>query len=60
MVRAFGRNIEVVTERQCQRSAEDHLKLIHEARLDRQKRGRDVDESYVLCLRCGKALSLKI
>jgi len=60
MITFFGTQIEVTSERQCQRSSADHRALVHEARLDRQKTGHNVDESYVICGHCVKALSLKI
>jgi hypothetical protein len=38
----------------------DHKRLVREARADRQKHGFDVDESYVVCLRCAHAVPLAI
>ena len=59
MVKAFGQAIEIGTERHCQRSAQDHVELIQEARLDCQRLGKpDVDTRFVLCMRCLKAFSL--
>lgn len=60
MLYILGQPAEVTTERQCTRSGDDHIKLKHEARADRQALGFNVDESHVLCLRCGKAVPLKI
>jgi hypothetical protein len=54
----MGHEVEVVTDKVCQRSPEDHVKLKHEARADRAARGFNVNESFVLCGRCGKAVSL--
>jgi hypothetical protein len=59
MLYAFGHPIEVTTERVCFRSGADHIKLKQEARADRIKFGFNTDESHVICLRCGKAISLK-
>jgi hypothetical protein len=60
MIYVLGHPAEVTTEKQCQRSATDHIELKHAARKDRQERHFDVDSSFVLCMRCGKALSLRI
>jgi hypothetical protein len=59
MIYVMGHPAEVTTERVCQRSGDDHIKLKHAARRDRQQLKFDVDESFVLCLRCGKAIALK-
>jgi hypothetical protein len=50
----------VTEDRQCRRSGDDHIKLRNEARVDRQRNGFDTDTSFVLCLRCGLAISLKV
>lgn len=60
MVYLFGHDVEVTSERQCRRSATDHMTLVHEARVDRQKKQFNVEESYVLCMMCGKAISLNV
>jgi len=60
MIHAFGHNVEITEAEQCTMSSVNHKTLMHEARVDRQKRGFNVDESYVLCTRCRKAISLKI
>jgi hypothetical protein len=61
-MQVFGHEIKVAqtVDRQCSRSATDHLKLVHEARADRQRLQKNVDESYVLCTHCVTAFSLKI
>ena len=64
-VTILGHNVDVlhVTEQEnkiCRRSGDDHLKLKFEARAARQAEKFDVDESYVLCGRCGLAIGLKI
>jgi hypothetical protein len=38
----------------------DHHKLVAEARWDRIKKEKNVDESAVVCARCIRAISLKI
>lgn len=55
-----GHPVEITQEIQCTRSDTSHRKLVQDARVDRQRRNFDVDESYVLCTRCVKALPLKI
>lgn len=58
MLYVFGHPAEVTADRVCVRSGDDHTKLKHEARSERQKLNFNVDESFVLCLRCGKAIPL--
>jgi len=60
MIYVLGHPAEVTTERQCTRSTIDHIQLRNEARVARQEQNFDVDSSYVLCMRCGKAISLKV
>lgn len=60
MIYVLGHPAVVTTERVCKRSGEDHLKLKHAARADRQLLEFNVDDSFALCLRCGEAVSLKI
>lgn len=61
MIYLFGHNVQVTDERQCRRSALDHRELVHEARVDRQKHGfQNIDADYVLCMRCGMAISLEL
>jgi hypothetical protein len=55
----FGVDIAITSDRYCQRSATDHKILASEARIDRRNKGFNVDESYVLCLHCRKAIALK-
>ena len=63
-VSILGHKVEVLEvkgdlNRMCRRSGTDHLQLKHEARASRQAGGFDVDESVVLCTRCGLAVALK-
>lgn len=62
MINIFGHNVEVITEMHCRNSPVDHGKLVGEARVDWQARNNivHVDDAFVLCTRCGKALSLKL
>ena len=60
MIYVLGHPARVTTDRQCTRSHTDHIKLKHEARVDRQRLGFNVDESFALCMQCGEAISLKI
>lgn len=60
MIYLLGHQIPVTSERQCRRSSTDHRTLVHEARVDRQRRNFNVEESYVLCIRCGMAIALKL
>lgn len=59
MIYVLGHPAKITTEKQCRRSGDDHVKLKHEARADRKRLGFNVDDSYVLCLRCGMAVALK-
>lgn len=58
MLYAFGHPVEVTEERVCTRSGDDHILLKQAARKDRQEKDFNVNESFVICLRCGKALEL--
>lgn len=60
MIYLLGHPVDVTTDRICTRSGDDHVKLKQEARADRQRLGFNVDESFALCLRCGKAVSLAV
>lgn len=60
MIYVFGTKAEVTTERQCTRSDQDHVLLRNEARVDRQKNNFNVDDSFVICMRCVKAVSLRV
>ena len=57
-VNILGHKVEVTTLKQCKMSGADHDKLKHEARVDRQANGFNVDDSFVLCGHCGEAISL--
>lgn len=60
MVYILGHTVETVNaSAECWRGG-DHRKLRNEARADRQRLQFNVDESCALCLRCGKAVPLKI
>jgi hypothetical protein len=54
----LGHVVKVTEEKVCKRSGDDHIKLKHEARADRELRGFDRDQSFVLCGRCGEAVPL--
>jgi hypothetical protein len=60
MIYVMGHPAKVTTERQCTRSVTDHIKLRNEARVARQENHFDVDESFVLCMRCGQAIALRV
>jgi len=54
-----GFEIELASELYCERGG-DHCDLVDRARSDRLKLGHNVDESAVLCVRCMKAIPLKV
>ena len=54
-----GFEIEVASELYCE-SGGDHHELADRARTDRSRLGHNVAESAVLCVRCMKAISLKV
>jgi hypothetical protein len=54
-----GFEIELASELYCERGG-DHCELVHRARTDRMKLGHNVDESAVLCVRCMKAIALRV
>lgn len=56
----LGQEVEITKEKQCRRSADDHIVLVHQARAERMEMGMNVEESYVICARCGMGLSLNI
>ena len=63
-INILGHDVEVleVSDSQnkiCRRSGDDHLKLKFEARAARQAENFNVEESHVLCTRCGLAIELK-
>ncbi len=47
------------SELYCERGG-DHRELVDRARTDRRRLGHNVDESAVLCVRCMKAIALKV
>ena len=51
--------IGLASELYCERGG-DHRELVDHARTDRQRFGHNVDESAVLCVRCMKAIPLKV
>lgn len=59
MIYVLGHPAKITEDRVCTRSGDDHIKLKHEARADRQEKHFNIDDSFVLCLRCGMALSLR-
>jgi len=54
-----GFEIELASELYCERGG-DHRNLADRARTDRRRLGHNVDESAVLCIRCLKAVALKV
>lgn len=59
VIEVDGVEVEVAAELYCAAGGEHRL-LVEQARADRRKSGHDVEESAVLCLRCAKAIPLKI
>jgi hypothetical protein len=59
MLYVLGHPLRISVDAICNRSGDDHGKLVAEARAARVAGGFNVEESYVLCLRCGQGLSLK-
>jgi hypothetical protein len=51
--------IELASELHCDRGG-DHRELVDRARTDRTRLGHNVDDSAVLCVRCMKAVSLRV
>jgi hypothetical protein len=60
MVYLLGHLVEISLDRVCTRSGDDHVKLKQEARKDRQRLQFDTEDSFVLCLRCGRAIPLRV
>ena len=54
-----GFEIELASDLYCDRGG-DHHELVVGARADRRRLGHNVDESAVLCVRCMKAIPLKV
>jgi hypothetical protein len=54
-----GFAIELASDLYCDRGG-DHHELVDRARADRRRLGHNVDESAVLCVRCMKAIPLKV
>jgi len=54
-----GFEIELASDLYCDRGG-DHQELVDRARADRRKLCHNVDESAVLCVRCMKAIPLKV
>jgi hypothetical protein len=54
-----GFEIELASELYCELGG-DHDELADRARSDRRRLGHNVDESAVLCVRCMKAIPLKL
>ena len=54
-----GFEIELASEHYCDRG-EDHAELVERARGDRRRLGQNLDDSAVLCVRCMKAIPLKV
>jgi hypothetical protein len=54
-----GFGIELAADLYCYRGG-DHRELVDRARTDRRRLGHNLDESAVLCVRCMKAIPLKV
>jgi hypothetical protein len=54
-----GFEIELASELYCERGG-DHRELVERARSDRHRLGHNIDESAVVCVRCMKAVPLKV
>ena len=54
-----GFEIELASELYCERGG-DHSELVDIARTDRRRLGHNLDESAVLCVKCMKAIPLKV
>jgi len=54
-----GFEIELASQLYCDRGG-DYLELADRARTDRRKLGHNVDDSAVLCVRCMKAVPLRV
>jgi hypothetical protein len=54
-----GFEVEVAAEIYCDRGG-DHRELLDRARADRRKLGHNIDASAVLCMRCMKAIPLRV
>ena len=54
-----GFEIELASELYCERGG-DHRDLADRARTDRRNLGHNVDDSAVLCVRCMRAIPLKV
>lgn len=60
MLYILGQPAEITTKDTCLRSSESHVLLREKARSARKLINMDVENSFVLCLRCGKAISLNV
>jgi hypothetical protein len=59
VVELEGFEIELASDLYCDRGG-DHGELVVRARTDRRKLGHNVDDSAVLCVRCMKAIALRV
>jgi len=59
MIELEGFEIEIASELGCDRGG-DHRELVDRGRTDRKWLGHNLNESAVLCVRCMKAIPLKI
>jgi len=59
VIEVEGFQVEIVDDVDCSRGG-DHRALVDRARTDRISLGQDVHESAVLCIRCLRAISLKV
>ena len=59
VIEVEGFEIELASELYCDRGG-DHRELVDRARTDRTRLGHNVNDSVVLCVRCMKAIALKL
>jgi hypothetical protein len=59
VIEVEGFEIELASELYCDRGG-DHRELVDRARTDRTRLGHNVNDSAVLCVRCMKAIALKL
>ena len=58
--RLFGNTIEPGDINYCRATGSDHRGLVEEARNERRRLEKDVDNSSVICARCVRAIPLKV
>ena len=55
----FGKKIEIGDIEYCRAAGQDHRGLVEEARRDRIRLEKDVENSSVVCARCVRAIPLR-